>query len=91
MKVRRAADRERVLGEIEMKKPQDCSHCPNQGWYPVLDKNTGEPIQEQCKWCWTNENSVFFVNRLREVERTWQEGNDTVEEIAALRAHADGY
>lgn len=28
-----------------------CPHCGGQGWYIIANSHTGEPEQEQCKWC----------------------------------------
>jgi phage N-6-adenine-methyltransferase len=30
--------------------PAHCPYCPDQGWYVVPNRNTGEPVQEQCEW-----------------------------------------
>ena len=38
-----------------------CPNCPNQGWYEVRNRNTGEPEQEQCEFCYTTPNSYFNV------------------------------
>lgn len=40
-------------------EPEHCPNCPDQGWYVVQDSWSGEPLQEQCEFCWTVENSVF--------------------------------
>jgi len=46
-----------------MSEPESCPNCPDQGWYvvAVMNHNTGEaePEQEQCEFCYSNENSVF--------------------------------
>lgn len=44
---------------INWSKPIDCPHCPNQGWFVDSDPHTGEPVQVQCEFCYTNPNSVF--------------------------------
>ena len=36
-----------------------CPNCDNVGWYIVQDSFTGEPLQEQCEWCYTNPMSRF--------------------------------
>ena len=38
---------------------QDCPHCPNQGWYAVPNRNTGDAEQQQCEFCYTTPNSRF--------------------------------
>ena len=38
---------------------EDCPHCENVGWYAQEDTNTGEPMQIQCEWCYTNPYSKF--------------------------------
>lgn len=40
-------------------KLQHCPHCPDQGWYPDNDPYSGEPVQVQCEFCWTNPLSYF--------------------------------
>ena len=40
-------------------QPEDCPNCDNEGWYIVANSYTGEPEQQQCEFCYMNENSVF--------------------------------
>jgi len=51
----------------ELLDAKDCSNCPNQGWWQGVNRNTGEPEQVQCEYCYTDPNSVFNVrNRIRQ-------------------------
>ena len=38
-----------------------CPNCENIGWYIVADNYTGEAQQEQCQFCYTEEDSIFNV------------------------------
>ena len=40
---------------------QRCPNCPDRGWYVVANRNTGEPEQEQCEYCYTVPDSLFNV------------------------------
>ena len=42
----------------------DCPYCPNQGWFEDADPWTGDPIQVQCEFCYTEANSVFNMKAL---------------------------
>jgi len=42
----------------------NCPHCDNVGWYMVPDTHTGEPMQEQCRFCYETPNSRFNVEAL---------------------------
>lgn len=41
---------------------QRCPNCSDCGWYAVHNRNTGEPEQEQCEFCYTVEDSLFNVH-----------------------------
>jgi hypothetical protein len=45
--------------EVKSNSLLDCPHCPDQGWWVDADKWTGEPVQVQCEFCWTNPRSKF--------------------------------
>ena len=47
----------------------ECPNCTNVGWYIVPDHFTGEAVQEQCEFCYTEPNSVF--------NRSEQDGTQT--------------
>ncbi len=49
--------------EIKEPQPEHGPNCPDQGWYAVWDQFSGEPMQEQCEFCYTVENSVFNLNQ----------------------------
>lgn len=49
----------------------DCPNCQNQGWYVVANRNTGEPEQQQCEWCYTVKNSRFNIDQI--IARTTSE------------------
>ncbi len=51
----------------------DCPDCENQGWYVVENLKTGEPLQEQCKFCGTEERSVFNIVTKLEAKNAVQE------------------
>jgi hypothetical protein len=36
---------------------ENCPNCPDRGWYAV--QQDGVLTQEQCRWCYAQENSVF--------------------------------
>jgi hypothetical protein len=38
-----------------------CPNCDNVGWYVVQNVHTGEPEQQQCRFCYTEPDSVFNV------------------------------
>lgn len=44
-----------------LRNAQRCPNCPDQGWYVVANRNTGEPEQEQCEFCCTVADSLFNV------------------------------
>ena len=45
----------------------DCD-CGNVGFYVVADNQTGEPVQEQCEYCYTTPYSKFSILSLTEPE-----------------------
>lgn len=53
------SDNEIIIAVAERLGRKACPHCPNQGWYIVENKQTGEPEQEQCKWCDCEPDSIF--------------------------------
>ena len=40
-----------------------CRRCPDQGYYTEPDPETGDAVQVQCEFCWTNPLSNFNVRR----------------------------
>lgn len=40
---------------------KSCPNCDDVGWYVVADNFTGEPLQEQCQWCYETTDSKFNV------------------------------
>jgi hypothetical protein len=49
---------------------KSCKYCEdNSGWYVEYDHNTGEPVQVQCEFCYTEPNSVFNKFAQLEAER----------------------
>lgn len=76
---REAAAREAAAVADWLGEPEDCPHCPNQGWYgdyesqPVYDSDENGypilvdvipvPVQVQCEFCWTNPRSKFNATR----------------------------
>ena len=47
------------LRAVELLREARCPHCDGQGWYIVPNRNTGEPEQEQCRWC--DERAAFLA------------------------------
>lgn len=51
-----------------------CPNCPDQGWFAVQiggcdsdgENDTRESVQEQCQWCYQNENSLFNARKALE-------------------------
>jgi hypothetical protein len=56
----------------KVKNAERCPNCPDQGWYAVRDRYTGDPAQEQCEWCETMPNSLF--NALRNFDAAPRQG-----------------
>lgn len=36
-------------------------NCPDQGGWVDYEPFSGEPVQVQCEFCWTEPNSVFYI------------------------------
>jgi transcription elongation factor Elf1 len=59
-----------------------CPHCGGQGWYVVANSHTGEPEQEQCKWC---DDKAGILAALSSLSARLDK---KTEEVDALRAEA---
>ena len=44
-----------------MSKHKNCPNCDNQGFNVVQNHWTGEPEQEQCRFCYEEPDSIFNV------------------------------
>jgi hypothetical protein len=68
-----------------MSELKACPNCNNVGWYVVENVNTGEPEQEQCRFCYTEPNSVFnVVNALNEQIRLLKEVGNKLNELIVI-------
>jgi len=53
-------DRARLAGALhDLLSAKDCENCPNQGWWAERDRSTGDAIQVQCEFCYTDAHSQF--------------------------------
>ena len=43
-------------------EPIHCPNCQDRGWYVVSNYHTGEPEQEQCRFCYETKNSYFNLS-----------------------------
>ena len=57
---------------------KDCPNCNNEGWY-VVQCNSLQPEQEQCEFCYTEENSIF--NTITNLEQQIQTHEATIAEL----------
>jgi hypothetical protein len=87
---------EELIAGFNLSYGLNCPNCPDQGWF--ADGPTDDPEQIQCKFCETEENSIFNIKRRikkliesRDAEIRADEARKQAERFAACEKERNRY